>query len=484
MKKFKQELLKAITRFTGKQFENKNSEVSLEDYLQLPWVTRNQTGAILVIPQPLAIYIKETYNILNNFGNLYIYEKGCYRLKSDNEWKAFIKSFMPEEYRKKRNWEDVLEELKTEFPVSNKKLNANENIINFQNGILDITSGKLLPHDPKYLSTIQIPCSYKPGLTLDDAPVTKGFLTDLCTTDFGYFDHEVMTLLLEMIGAILSNVKGSRYKKCLILHGPGNTGKTQLRQLVISLVGKENTISVDLGRMQDKFGTSELPGKRLAGSGDMAYAKVAEMNILKALTGGDDTTIEGKYQKMRSEEYNGFLWYNCNQLPKFGGDRGEHLYERFILVPCTNVIPQSKRDPAILDKMLTEKEAIVSVAIQYFKKSVERGYRFTEGETVEMEREKYEDYNNSLSYFVNTYCIIPGEMRTARSTFNKVYTVWCKDNNFKAETQIEIGKILETQCGIVPVKINGKYYYELEIDYDNLDRTENSYLFGGSNYIR
>lgn len=483
MRKFKSELIKAISNSTGKHFDSSTGDITIEDFLQLPWVRRNQLGAIYVIPQLLAIYIKANYIIQNNYGNLYIYENGCYRLKRDNEWRAFIKAFMPEEYRKKRNWDDVLEELKTDYPISTKKLNADENIINFKNGILNISTGELMPHDPKYLSTIQIPCNYVSGLTLDDAPVTKRFLTDLCTTDFGYFDQDVMTLLLEVMGAVFSNVKGSRYKKCLILHGPGNTGKTQLRQLVISLVGKENTISVDLGRMQDKFGTSELPGKRLAGSGDMAYAKVSEMNILKALTGGDDTTIEGKYQKMKSEEYNGFLWYNCNQLPKFGGDRGEHLYERFMLVPCTNVIPLSKRDPAILDKMLTEKEAIVSVAIEYFKKSVERGYRFTEGETVDMERDKYETYNNSLLYFVSSYCIIPGGMRTARTTFNKVYSVWCRDNNFKPETQTEIGKILETQCGISPVKINGKYYYELEVDYENLDRTENSYLLGG-NYSR
>ena len=46
MKNFKQELLKAITRFTGKQFTNKDSAVTLGDYLQLPWVTKSLSSGL------------------------------------------------------------------------------------------------------------------------------------------------------------------------------------------------------------------------------------------------------------------------------------------------------------------------------------------------------------------------------------------------------------------------------------------------------
>ena len=77
MRKFKSELIKAISNSTGKHFDSSTGDITIEDFLQLPWVRRNQLGAIYVIPQLLAIYIKANYIIQNNYGNLYIYENGC-----------------------------------------------------------------------------------------------------------------------------------------------------------------------------------------------------------------------------------------------------------------------------------------------------------------------------------------------------------------------------------------------------------------------
>ena len=43
---------------------------------------------------------------------------------------------------------------------------------------------------------------------------------------------------------------------------------------------------------------------------------------------------------------------------------GKHVYDRFLIVSCDNVIPPEERDPELLEKLLAEKEIIVSVAIK------------------------------------------------------------------------------------------------------------------------
>jgi len=56
--------------------------------------------------------------------------------------------------------------------VKEDKLNADENIINFQNGLLYLDTLELKEHSPKIYSTIQIPCNWNPK-----EPVLKrGFL--------------------------------------------------------------------------------------------------------------------------------------------------------------------------------------------------------------------------------------------------------------------------------------------------------------------
>lgn len=58
---------------------------------------------------------------------------------------------------------EVYELLLTDnFFVSEEELNADETIINFQNGLLHLPDMKLLPHSPDVYSSIQIPCDW-PG---------------------------------------------------------------------------------------------------------------------------------------------------------------------------------------------------------------------------------------------------------------------------------------------------------------------------------
>ena len=70
--------------------------------------------------------------------------------------------------------------------------------------------------------------------------------------------------------------------------------------------------------MQGAFGTGQIQGKRLLGTGDLPKATLPEMSVLKNLTGGDEIMIEAKYRDMYSGEFRGWLLYCANDLPHFG----------------------------------------------------------------------------------------------------------------------------------------------------------------------
>lgn len=429
---------------------------------ETPWIFTDDNSRVKILPQKLYAYMKEHLKLkITDKGNIFLYEDDVYRCLSQREFKAMIKEYLPVQYRKDKDWEAVWKEFSTDFPdVKESDFDSDETIVGFTNGVLHLNDGTLIEYDDKHLLTRKIPCKYIPNKTLEDAPVFHEYLKTLCQ------DSKIeMTFLLEYMGAILSNVKGWRFKKLLILVGAGNTGKTQLRELTMNLLGREHCVSIDMKKINERFGAAQLYRKRLSGSGDMSTVEISEMNVMKNLTGGDSLFAEYKGKDGFSFRYDGFLWFNANALPHFRGDRGNHVYSRFAIIQCENVIPTEKRDPQLLDKMMAEKDIIASVAIDAFKNAIERGYRFIESEEMEKTRREYTIENNSLLMFVKDCCTLysVGD-KTKRSDFNAIYKRWCIANRVFSERERDIGKQLEEHFMVDCKKSGGYYFYSLKIN--------------------
>lgn len=360
----------------------------------------------------------------------YVYEDGCYRLYADEMLKGIIKNYITafdESILQMKNVNEVFGNITTDLKFkTNEELNADEDIINFQNGILRLSDMKLLSHIPEIMSTIQIPCDW---LGEDKAtPVFDKFMNDLTSGD-----KEVQNLLLEFMGAALSNVKGHRLKKSLFMVGKGDTGKSQLKSLTEKLLGSGNFIGMDLKEIESRFGTGNLYNKRLAGSSDMSFLTVNELRIFKQCTGGDSIFAEFKGLNGFEYTYKGLFWFCMNRLPKFGGDDGQWVYDRIMQVNCNHIVPKDKQDKFLLDKMYAERDGIVYKAIMALKQVIQNGYNFTEPQSVENARAIYMADNNTVIAFFNECMQIRplGKIKDSCTTGRvyKVYKAWCMDNN-------------------------------------------------------
>jgi putative DNA primase/helicase len=430
------------------------------------WLYVDSHGRIVLDRQKLYRHIKaRRIFYISDKGKVYAYDEGYYKSLTRREVYSIIKRFIPVDVRKKSDWEAIGADIFTDGgDFCEKDFNQDENIIVVDNGVLHLDSGKLSKHSPKHLVTRKVPASYIPDANLKDAPVFEKFIYGLSLD--GDEQFKVVRMLLEFIGAILSSVKGWRFKKMLLLVGPGNTGKSKIRELVMMLVGIENCVSIDLKRLNERFGTGALFSKQLAGSGDMSFMQLKEMDTVKELTGGDTLLGERKGKDIFSFVYDGYILCNANQLPYFRGDRGDWVYERFLIVECNNVIPKKQQDRRLLEKMLLEKDVIASVAINYFREAVKRGYVFTEAEGMERLRNEYSKNNNSLLSFVNECCIREKCNRTSRPHFKRMYKIWCKVNNMQPERDKDIGSLLEEYYEVKATKTTGYYMYPLSIKED------------------
>lgn len=427
-------------KWERRDYREATIRMALESYRErapeLPnFVQRGKNGTLSVSAPLLAKHVRENlhYIFVRDSGRqtmqTYVYDGGVYRLYAPEMLKGAIKRYIEdfnEELVKMSVVNEVYQLITTDLNyIPLDALNTEENIINFENGLLDLSSGEpaLIPHSPDIYTTIQIPCRWTGEAVA--TPVFDGYMRTLTGGD-----EAVTKLLLEFMGVCLSNVRGYRMKKSLFLVGPGNSGKSQLKALTERLLGRGNYTGIDLKEIEARFGTSSIYGKRLAGSSDMRYMTVGELNAFKLLTGGDCVFAEFKGEKDFEYTYYGLLWFCMNKLPHFGGDTGAWVYDRIMIVHCDNVIESSRQDKLLLEKMYTEREGIVYKCVAALQDVIQNGYRYSEPECVLDARQHYMEDNSTVITFFHE-CMVPrkGKDNCTAGKLYDVYRAWCVDNN-------------------------------------------------------
>lgn len=361
---------------------------------------------------------------------IYLYEDGVFREIDDKTFEGIIKSPIAQydiQLVDMRQVGRVYRDLATDLQyLPANSMNANEGIINFENGVLDLATMELKPHSPEYLSTIQIPCNW-PGEP-SDTPVFDAYMDTLT-----HSNQDMQRFLLQFVGACLSNVPGYKLKKMIFLVGPGNTGKSQLKRLIELLLGEKNCCSMGLKQLESEFGPINIRNKRLVGSADMSFASVKEVSILKMITGGDSFSARQMYQAPTDFVYTGLAMFCTNQLPRFGGDNGPWVYERICVVNCDNVIPKAQQDKDLLEKMFAERDGIVYKAVMAFREVIQNGLRLDEPKEIIDARAAYASTNSIVGTFIQD-CMkdstgIPESSCSIISQVYQVFTKWCRVNN-------------------------------------------------------
>ena len=229
-----------------------------------------------------------------------------------------------------------------------KALDVDRWILNCENGILDLSTGVLGPHDPERRCTRQVPAPYLPGAA---CPRWEAFLARVVTPDVADF-------LRRAIGYALT---GSVQEQCLfVLYGTGANGKSVFLETLRALWGtygeqaepksfverKTDQISNDLAR---------LKGARLVVATETEQgARMAEA-LVKQVTGGE--AIVARFLR---QEF--FTFYPEFKLSIRGTENG--IWRRIRLVPWEVTIPSDERDQGLGEKLRKELPGILAWAVR------------------------------------------------------------------------------------------------------------------------
>ncbi len=456
--------------------QSKNPEAKTDT---MEWVYTDGKGNKRVDCPKLADHIRENLRYIfardgaRGSRDILVYKNGVYRLVSPEEFKGEIKRFVPREAYHPRVVNNVYEDIITTADdphiMDIEKLNTDENIINFQNGLLHLDTMELHPHSPDILTTIQIASSYKP---IEEC-TNNGTFDRFISHQLGG-DAAQIRLQMEFLGVGISNVDASRMKMALFHDGPGNTGKSLMRSLGNYLVGAENSVPIDLQGIETRFGLATLYNKRLGGCSDMSFTKIDELANFKKLTGGDSVHAEFKGKQLFSFKYRGLLWFSMNELPQFGGDHGSWVYDRICVIRTvgetySNDTPAFDgivyRDPQLFEKLIAEKEYIVAKAIQALRGVIDRGYKYSVQPKNRAELDRYKVKNDPILGFIDECCIPrqgKGYDKCSRPVLWRVFLEWCKDNTKSSfqGTKHDFFDAIEAKGWGEIVTVNGTKYYK------------------------
>jgi putative DNA primase/helicase len=245
--------------------------------------------------------------------------------------------------------------------INSRLLDVDPNLLNVDNGTIDLKTFEIRPHDCADLITRIVPASYDP-----DAPAT-------CPTFEGFINRimgenpRLVAFIQRVVGYCLT---GDTSEQVLfIFWGIGANGKSTLILIVEDmLAGYAIRCRVETLLLKREAGSAtpdvaRLAGARFIGAVEAQDGRRLDEAMVKELTGGDTITARFLYGQPFEFRPVGKIVLVTNHRPTvYGTD--EAIWRRIRLVPFAVFIPPEDRDPHLIDKLRGEMDGILAWAIR------------------------------------------------------------------------------------------------------------------------
>lgn len=348
------------------------------------------------------------------------------------------------------------------IPILMEELDCYTDYLNCQNGIINLRTGELLPHDSNFMMSNISYAEYdnsgkEPKMWLQ-------FLNDVTNGD-----KELQEYLQKCVGYSLT---GSVREQCaFFLYGLGNNGKSTFLDTISDLLGnyasnvQPDTIMMKKNDSGANSDIARLKGKRFVTSEEPTEGVRLNEGLVKQLTGGGKVTCRFLYGDEFEYEPEFKIWIGTNHKPIIRGtDTG--IWRRIRLIPFEVNIQKEKVDKNLKYKLRKELPQILKWAVEGCIKWQREGLELPA--CVQQATSEYKAEMDILTSFVDA-CLeidyISGDVIPAQELF-RIYSAWAKSNNeFEMTSRkffIEIAKKLPEKIrrgsGIVYPKIKQTEY--------------------------
>ena len=294
--------------------------------------------------------------------------------------------------------------------------------INVLNGILDVSSGKLEPHSPDFLSPVQINAAWQPGV---ECPHIDRFVSRVFPDDAGELFYQL---------AGLYALPDTRQQKAVLLLGSGSDGKSVALALLQEFLGARNISAIPLHEFaENPYAAAELRGKLLNLCADLPDRPLRDATLFKRVVDGRLSTIHARRRYGKPFAFRPFarLIFSANRVPE-SADASYGYLRRWLVIPFDAQIAEDDQDPFLLEKLTAPDElsGLLNHAVAAYRHMINRG-RLTESDSMKTAKTQFSSLSDPTRLFLDE-CVQPSpDDHILRSDLYRAYKKWCAFNKTK-----------------------------------------------------
>lgn len=326
-----------------------------------------------------------------------------------------------------------IESLKTKVYCGDDP-NSQKDFINLQNGMLQISLGRLEKHSEEYFSTVQLPFEFDSEA---ECPLFLKYLHEVFEDD-----EERIQLAQEIVGYLLTSEM--KAQKAFLLYGTGGNGKSVFLSVVVSLIGQANISYLSLAELGNQFNRATLYGKQLILSNENEFGnKQFNTQHFKEIVGGD-VRISAAYKNKDLFDFTPTckIILSLNSLPSTR-DRSDGYYRRLCFLHFSKQFSVDKgtADVDLIEKLKSELPGILNWALEGLDRLKGNNYRFSPCKSSEQLLREYRVEQNPLIEFVEE-CLYFDDTnaRTDNTVLYESFKRWCRNNGHRGFADISCKK--------------------------------------------
>jgi putative DNA primase/helicase len=335
--------------------------------------------------------------------------------------------------------------------ASPDEFDADEWLLNLENGILNLRTLEFMPHDLNLKLTKLAPVTYDPDA---DCPKWKAFLQRIFNGN-----ERLIRFVQRAVGYSLT---GSIREQCLFfLHGTGANGKSTFLEVIRALLGDyavtaEFSTFVADRKSSVRNDIARLHNARLVTAIEVGEGKRFAEELIKTLTGGDTVAARFLYREFFEFRPRFKVWLAANYKPEIRGS-DYAIWRRIRLIPFTVTIPPEEQIPDLAEQLKGELSGILNWALEGLGDWLANGLQ-PPPEVTEA-TEAYRAEMDIVSLFVQDACVTDPKAVTPSKTLYDAFRDWCAENGHELLTPKQFGRRLSTKgfsCG--RARVEGKLY--------------------------
>jgi len=314
-----------------------------------------------------------------------------------------------------------------ELWTATQELDQDPLLLNCLNGIVDLSTGRLSPHDRSKMCTKIVNVPYIPSAKSE---MWERFLEEAD-------EHDKAQKNYMQLAAGYSCTGFTDEEVLFFIHGPGGTGKTTFVESIRCVLGEYAKVVRPQVFLDDTTASgnaspaiAKLLGARFVASSEMPRGQRLSGWAIKALSGGDTVTARHLFKEEFEFQPKFKIWLTMNELPTFH-HKDTGMKRRIIPIPFTFVPKQPNAEMKRAFKLdLKEQQAILAWMVEGARRWIKGEHLSanTPSRIIESRKDYFSNVNPIEMWLKSAFTDVPyGEKRTLKSaSLFSALKSWCE----------------------------------------------------------